>query len=389
MKAKIEELGPIRESELHYGDVTVVYGPPASGKSLLMKRLFGEYVALNEVVGNVFSTAIALKTIIALTTKRSVLVNLDELVIELTERWIVSNSVKGKVRIEPSLQEIIELTEAEASRSMAELKGKVLKVEVSSPISLDENLEKIESLTEEVKSLAEVFLEALSSGADSLAGFGATTYLSYGRGPLAQLRESFESCFNEICPPKRALSDVLLNNQDPLSLVERVKVPLITMKEGYGGGPLYECLSKAFSFKPHPLSDPGRSIWVLDGALRKYLGKSSIVFIEEPEEQLNAKGQALISAALYKLVSSEESLNVFLSTQSNTVVLTLAYLSETGSGAREASEFMERMGLECEEVVTNKRPNVKFYFIEGSKLVERSPEDVIAKLEGVESVLDY
>lgn len=49
MKISIKNIGPLKDVELELGDITVLLGPPNSGKSYTLKSLYAQLVMLDEI----------------------------------------------------------------------------------------------------------------------------------------------------------------------------------------------------------------------------------------------------------------------------------------------------------------------------------------------------
>jgi len=58
MKLRVKELGPIRDSEVELGDVTLFLGPPNTGKSYTLRAIYAKLFPLNDYTLNITEKSI-------------------------------------------------------------------------------------------------------------------------------------------------------------------------------------------------------------------------------------------------------------------------------------------------------------------------------------------
>jgi len=54
MLLKIGRLGPLKESTIEFGDLTLLMGPPNTGKSYTLKALYAKLFPIDEYASNIF-----------------------------------------------------------------------------------------------------------------------------------------------------------------------------------------------------------------------------------------------------------------------------------------------------------------------------------------------
>ena len=117
------------------------------------------------------------------------------------------------------------------------------------------------------------------------------------------------------------------------------------------------------------------------------VGENQLVLYEEPESQLYERLQVLMALVLYALSSFNK---LVITTHSQTILYTLAYVSYAKPTAEEVKKLLESLGVQggdylakaVEEANTGK---VRFYYFHEGKVEEKRDEEII---DGIPDVVE-
>ena len=119
------------------------------------------------------------------------------------------------------------------------------------------------------------------------------------------------------------------------------------------------------------------------------LKKGKLILYEEPETELHERLQALMALILYALMDTNK---LVITTHSQTILYTLAYMAFLKPKAEEVGEFLKRLGINddflAKAVEQANKKRVRFYYFHDGKVEEVSAEDVGRGIPGVTDVMD-
>ncbi len=95
MKLEIQKLGPLRESEIELGNITVFLGPPNSGKSYALKALYSALIPLDYFAIPGKPTTLIRKIVLQL--RRSNVAKLNESLIRKEARKVYVKDIRSKM----------------------------------------------------------------------------------------------------------------------------------------------------------------------------------------------------------------------------------------------------------------------------------------------------
>ena len=202
MKLKVVELGPVRDSEIELGHVTVLFGPPNTGKSYILKALYSQLIALDR-----YQIALAKRSLCAEIRRRVEYVAM-----------LIRGVLAGSVRVGDSYR--VESGYASAtideSRRWVELEVRLGGLEIGEAVSINLALSLIEQLPQGVFQLEPSYAAYVTypdlSDACRKACPGICSTLSDGRlviragiGDVARFANCLSSLLRRLCSGVRVV----------------------------------------------------------------------------------------------------------------------------------------------------------------------------------------
>ena len=447
MRVRVKSLGPIREgADIELGDLTVFFGPQNTGKSTVMKAIY--YSLSPPITGPTYEKGtVALGPLILAYISPGKEV---EFRVSLNKDYVKPLLPDGEFEVEPSLLTFMEgssvydryedrldpfpLTlpaecEAEIKKTVrktfgegvtfrAEVMGSSGKVTIEldgegvSP-SCKEALYKeitkkaLERVASRILTLQMEKFKELLRGRDGIEG---VVYIPYWRSFVlseavkllnyrAQSKGTFSSIFDSIAYSfARAVVEAslysfydlhsLFKRASEASINERVYrlvkllVPgdLVKTSEGQ--------LAYVEGGKPIPWDFVSASIAELL-TLPLSVREKELVLYEEPETQLHERSQVVMALILYALTNTNR---LVITTHSQTILYTLAYMALTRPTADDVKEFLNSIGVNGGEELANlvgsaSSKTVKFYYFHDGKVEEVEAKKVIEGIPGVADVM--
>jgi len=403
MEIRVEELGPLKDSSLGLGDLTVIHAPPGTGKSLIMKRIFGEYLPFNSILRKDVPVIVALHVLREALKNKVIEFDVNEVIVETRRKWLRRWIVEGEVEIHPSLEEFLEKVRGIRHRLTRETESYKLDVELDASVlsvALDFKKTNAKKSMEALKDITRTVAQAINNYLMTLEnvskdhGIVGVGYSSYGRSSAIQLYESLSHCIDSTPSLDKAITKTLQSSSwDPHEIIVGMSPPLLTVLEGtlYDMKEELEALLKASSLykliERSRESDAARGVSLMFKQLGAYIKKPSLFMIEEPEEELGPKGQSMMAVALYLfsgIYGRGFGSKLLVSTHSSVLALTLAYLSHLEAKPPETYQFLRNLGAECDDCLHGMEiPNVRIYTIEEDRIRELDHADVISRNESM------
>ncbi|UXD22563.1 hypothetical protein IPA_06245 [Ignicoccus pacificus DSM 13166] len=408
MRVVVRSLGPLKDSEIELGDLTVLYGPAGEGKSLLMKRIFGEYLILNDVFKEVISCSISLQ--IARSLKgglraRDALVMADVIdeILRIKDNWIKKWVIGGELEFSKTLEDLLseleldfkEQIEGEGWRVIIEGKERMIRVEAEGVEDPSKLMDVLKATVKVTKEKVRDLLEEASRKAKGEIGVERITYSHYGRGALVQMLYSLEECksLRKMDVEECVRKIISFEDFEPLKRPLSLSLPLVTALESYEAindstlGKLFEAFSLPGNEEFLKASALAQSLMAMRTQLCRYGNASSLIFIEEPEEEMGKRRQVRLASLLYSIACylKRRGAKLVIATQSSAIVLTLAYLSALKATVEDAMRFCNLQPKEIEDLKCE-TPQVKFYRVEKGKVRLTSLSDVIEDMGGFEEL---
>ena len=438
MRLKIKKLGPIKEeANIDIGDLTVFFGPPNSGKSTALKAIYYSLVTPDfDFEGKpenvVTNYAIDIKY------------DIEENALHFT--FYPSSSLKhllpeGEFTLEPfSFADFISthVLYEKISRDKVQLDSIVL------PEGCDEN--KIRQIKESgVEFEAEISrnsgharifanLEGLSQECRKslYREIGEKIVMRIGKKILSRFRQEF---WKEIYMKEGVSNILFIPYHRSLLTLEIVELSgqhehnlLAGLVEGLKafGLTIFSDIPESFSFIqrlteiklenkiyniikpliPGDLQVDKNGIHYVEGnkvidwsftsasimeavSLLLTLREGELVLYEEPETQFHEKLQVLMGLILYALTTTNK---LVITTHSQTILYTLAFLSYLKPTAEEVSKLLDSLGIKNDELAKDveeaNKKRVKFYYFHDGKVEEKSSKEVADGIPGVTDVMD-
>ncbi len=399
LRVKIRRLGPIRDSEVELADLTVFYGPPDSGKSYLLKRIYAELMLLDEALKGLFSLLIPMIIFEKVEKeinyakaigKESVEVSADlvQVLEEVKGRWLESFAEVGEVSFQPSPLSLLRDTKIKVKREGVELHGTELTIR-----------RRVDEESRSYKLIQEVVDEALEPYREYLrrkVGIEGVTYVTYGRAAIQALVLNFLYFVGSIpeIPEKREvklslprlsrleivekLNKVLMKGVEALSpeiiLIMRLLLSRGSVKRFFGTtfnlveglyvkGDVRVPLRRASAFA----NEISALLKVIED------NKGGLILIEEPESQLHPSAQVLMSIFLYENAQRNK---IVISTHSPFVISTIAMLKLSG-GCR-VNELLKELGFEGDVRVRD--IGVNFYYFNYNGNVTKIEKEEVERM---------
>ena len=445
VKLKVIELGPVRNSEIELGHVTILFGPPNTGKSYLLKALYSQLITLDR-----YQVALAKRLLCSEVRQRIEYIT-------MLVRGVLTGSVKVRdsYKVESGYASIV----VDENRRWVELEVRLGGLEVGEAVSVNLALSLVEQLPQGVFQLepsyaayvtypdlsdvcrracpgictasddgqlvirvrvgdAEWFahclarlLKRLCSGVrvvPSLGELSDAAFIPFGRTPLVYLvdaasaagRDAPMSSTHQMGNIYAAYLARLWDGyrrflRNPDDEVSRA-FSLFGRFEARGGRILY-------SSRGPPVEIPRASAMaaeVLGIMLPIYASrKDALVLVEEPEAQLHPAAHILMAVAL--LASAGLGYRLVITTHSEQLVATVAGFAGNSAGIddlaslviraaelahvsvdRSVARYVATMALSAAE------RGVEFYYLNGAGVRRVDRRDIIEKEYSIQYLLD-
>ena len=441
MRIKVKGLGPIAEGEVELGDLTVFFGPPNSGKSTLLRAIY--YSLFPPVPGNVEGNSVDLG---ALRLEYSVEGNNYSFRLFPSTSYLKSLLPEGEVHAEPSFVKFVEENalfdrfegkanlgtlflpsgcegvqapkEVEYSVEVSGKSGRVglrlsldsVKPECRGPLLL----ELARTVMPDVgKRIVGKFMERFSEHLRGTEGFSEAVFIPYfrslvtyellttgvtiGGGGRSSAAQIVSPHFLDLIFTLISLAGVVSKVKDLETYLVRLAGVKSINERVYGiVKPLIPGEVKALDSRL-VYEEGGRAIpWNLVSAsiteamsLLLSVGENQLVLYEEPESQLYEGLQVLMALTLYALSSFNR---LVITTHSQTILYTLAYVSFARPSAEEVKRLLDSLGVKGGEglaraVEEANRSRVRFYYFHGGKIEEKRDEEIIDGIPGVVEIM--
>ena len=446
MRLKVVELGPVRDSEVELGHVTILFGPPNTGKSYLLKALYSQLIALDR-----YQVALAKRSLCAEIRRRVEY-------IAMLVRGILTGSVRvgDNYRVEGGYASVT----IDESRGEVEFEVRVGEVEVGEAISINLALSLVEQLPQGVFRLEPSYAAYVTypdlSDACKRACPGMCGGSEDGRvvirvrdGDIARFTRCVASLLRRLCgetrivPSSSELSDVAFIPFGRAPLVYLVDAAIAGGGERLVGaqsrlGNLYAAyvarlwdgyrrflrdsgdeVSRIFSLFGRFEARGGRILYSSRGSsveiprasamAAEVLGimlpiyasrRDSVILIEEPEAQLHPAAHVLMAVTL--LATAGLGYRLVITTHSEQLVTTVAGVASNSAGVdgltslvnraaelahvaveRSVARYVATMALSAVE-----ERGVEFYYLDGSGARRVDKRDIVKKEYSIQYMLD-
>ena len=429
MKLRIKELGPIKhESEIELGDLTVFFGPPNTGKSTALKAIYyslqsGGYgferLGPSSFTNGVIDIAFEVKghnvTLIFtpsnLLRKRNLpkgkfslkpfsfsdfmlshplYVSKRRIDIPVTS-FLSPGPECSKDEIEKIIGKIFDMKLVEAEVEVEENKATV-------SLSLDGLSERCSEalicsiINDVVNAVGRIMIDELREGfwieLSRLEGITDVVYLPYdSRGTHVRFLQNLTRGIRSfVRVGKEELSEWTEEQYMNAEIDEyylKLLSPLLSGSLKYSKERGLEYVEGNEVIPWNQASDSVLEIVKLLLSLKN----GSLVLYEEPETGLYEKLQVLMSLVLYALTNTNK---LVITTHSQTILYTLAYVSFARPTADEVKEFLNSIGVKEGEELANlvgsaSSKTVRFYYFHDGKVEEVDAKRII---EGIPDVVD-